>query len=54
MTLLLFIVVVLVVLALPIYAARQRPRLAPPLTQLIVVLLVLIAIGLIVQRAGLL
>ncbi len=54
MSLLLFILVVLVVLALAIYAANQLPAMDPPIRQIIILVMVVIAIVLIVQRAGLL
>lgn len=54
MSLLVFILVALVVLALAIYAAQQLPAMDERIRQLIILVLIVIAIVVIVQRAGLL
>lgn len=53
MTLLVFVLVVLVVLALAIYAAQMLPAMDDRVRQLIIVVLILIAVLVIAQRAGL-
>lgn len=54
MTLLIFVLLVLVVLALAIYAVRQLSILDGVIQQLAIVVLIMIAILAICQRAGLL
>lgn len=54
MSILLFALLVILVLALALYAVRLIPGIDPPITMLIQLLLVILAIVVIVQRAGLL
>jgi hypothetical protein len=54
MNLLIFIIVVLVVLALALWAIRMLPMIDGTIKQLIMVLAVVIAIVVIVQKAGIL
>lgn len=53
MSLLITVLVVLVLLALAVYAAQQLPILEGWLRQLIIVVLIVIAIVIIAQRSGL-
>jgi VIT1/CCC1 family predicted Fe2+/Mn2+ transporter len=54
MELLIFVAVVLVVLALVLYAISLLPAIQPPIKNLLMVVCVLIAALVIVQRSGLL
>lgn len=53
MSILLFALLVLIVLALALYAVRLLPGIDPPISLIIQLILVIVAIVVIVQRAGL-
>lgn len=54
MSIILFALLVLIVLALALYAVRLLPGIDPPISLIIQLILVVLAIVVIVQRAGLL
>ena len=54
MSILLFALLVILVLALALYAVRLIPGIDPPISLIIQLVLVILAIVVIVQRAGLL
>lgn len=53
MSLIMFVIVVLVIVALLIWAIQLFPLIQPPINQLLMVLVVLGGVALIAQKAGL-